>query len=163
MNKIAALVLAMVALSAVRLAFFPSPSTELASAVSAPGLRQRSGFLLSAPNLQVSADTPFPLEMTLPAKGYVYLFDVSDDSANLIWNHEGDAWEPGKYRADEIVLYAPGDHRLLAVFSERPVTGVTAWHSVQPHVLAEICPGCSLATVDVVASAKVDSALKPLP
>ncbi len=163
MNKIAALVGAMVALSAGKLAFFPSPSIEPAKHLSAPGLRQDRGFVLSAPNIQVNADTPFPLEMTLPAKGYVYLFDVSDDSANLIWNHEGGAWEPGEYRADEIVLYAPGDHRLLAVFSETPVSGVTAWHSVQPQILAELCPGCSLATVDVVASAKIATPLKQQP
>jgi hypothetical protein len=129
----------------------PETQTHAPRATGTPSHRAQ-GFTLSADKKEFAVEKPFSLAVTMPAKGFLYLFDVSDDAANLIWNHEGDAWDAGEYQTEAVTLYSAGEHELLAVFAPHRLDGVYTWSAVRKNLIEDVCEDCSVSTVNLTLS-----------
>ncbi len=116
------------------------------------GAEQQPGTLV------MPSGATFDLRITLESNAFVYVFDETESTLNLVWKHaEPTPWEKGEYGADAPAFEGLGEHKLVVIASPAAIGSIDTWKVISPDALRTACPQCEHGSYSFSVSGPLDA------
>lgn len=109
-------------------------------------------------SLVMPAGATFDLRITLEANAFVYVFDETESTLNVVWKHaEPTPWEKGEYGADAPAFEGLGEHKLVVIASPTAIGSIDTWKVISSDALRGACPQCEQGSYSFSVSGPLDA------